>query len=230
MLVSIHTIQYSDSLESIWTVLTWEEARLLKDKDAADLALDVNDLLERLEALSAAQRKAWRGELIAQAGIDACDDDIDDVIDDIDNELLRADRDRDSARYKRYFKKPRHAIVRLGLESEIEQVRTWPASLNTEPEKSLKKLATRLEEVISAGDAAAEERRRAAAKTGDHRVREIVRFIDDVNAARRTRYGLLIQRAEEMKLGPDWPGRFFRKSSQGAKKVKPEMPKDGDPR
>ncbi|MCK6589933.1 MAG: hypothetical protein HUU21_14655 [Polyangiaceae bacterium] len=226
--MSINTIQYSDSLEFIWTVLTWEEARLLKDKNAADLAPEVNDLIERLNAISAGQRKAWRAELVAQAGVDACDDEIDDVVDDVDNELLRADRDRDAPRYKRYFKKPRHAIVRLGLESEIEQVRTWPESLKTEPEKALKKLAARLEEVIAAGDAAVEERQRAAGRTSDHRVRDIVRFIDDVNAARRTRYGLLIQRAEELKLGPDWPNRFFRKSTQGAKKVK-ASPKPEEP-
>jgi hypothetical protein len=230
--MSINTIQYSDSLEFIWTVLTWEEARLLKDKNAADLAPEVGELLERLDALNAGQRKAWRAELIAQAGVDAGDDDIDDVVDDVDNELLRTDRDRDAPRYKRYFKKPRHAIVRLGLESELEEVRTWPESLKTEPEKALKKLAVRLQEAIEAGDAAVKERQRAAAKTSDHRVREIVRFIDDVNAARRTHYGVLIQRAEELKLGADWPGRFFRKSTQGAKRVKAEPkaeePKGGD--
>lgn len=89
-----------------------------------------------------------------------------------------------------------------------------------EPEPTLQSLGARLEADIIAGEAAVRDRWNAAASTSDHRVREIVRFIDDVNAARRARYGLLIQRAEERSLPADWPHRFFKKSTQNPKKAK----------
>ncbi|CAN98319.1 hypothetical protein ACSRUE_07835 [Sorangium sp. KYC3313] len=218
--MAINTIHYDDSLDLIWSVLVYEEARLLKDRNASDLASEAGALVERWTQVNTGQRSAWRAEIVAQAGIDAEDDMLDDTVDELDNELLRTFRDRDAPQRKRYFKKARHEIVRLGLESEIEVVRAWPASLKTEGEPALQALGARLEGDIARGDAAVEERQRAAAATADQRVREIVRFVDDINAARRTRYGLLIQRAEERRLPKDWPGRFFKKSTQGPKKVK----------
>jgi hypothetical protein len=227
--MTINTIRYEDSLDTLWSTLVYEEARLLQDKNASDLAPEAGALVERWAAVDAGQRSAWRAEIVAQAGIDAGDDALDDTVDEIDNELLRVVRDRDAARRKRYFKKNRHEIVRLGLESELQEVRAWPASLKTEPEPALQALGARLEGDIALGDTAVAERQRAAASTADHRVREIVRFVDDINASRRARYGLLIQRAEQRGLPPDWPGRFFKKSTQGPKKVKtgpatPEQP------
>ncbi|AGP41456.1 hypothetical protein [Sorangium cellulosum] len=218
--MAINTIHHDDSLDHIWSVLVYEEARLLTDKDASDLAPEAGALVERWAQVNAGQRSAWRAEIVAQAGVDTEDDLLDDTVDELDNELLRAFRDRDAPQRRRYFKKARHEIVRLGLESQLEVVRAWPASLKSEREAALQALGARLEEDIARGDVAVEERLRAAAATADQRVREIVRFVDDINAARRTRYGLLIQRAEERRLPKDWPGRFFKKSSQGSKKAK----------
>jgi hypothetical protein len=218
--MAINTIQYDDSLDHIWSVLVYEEARLLKDQNASDLAAEAGALVERWAQVNAGQRSAWRAEIVAQAGVDAEDDLIDDTIGQLDNELLRTFRDRDAPQRKRYFRKARHEIVRLGLESQLEVVRAWPASLKSEGEAALQALGARLEEDIARGDVAVEERQRAAAATADQRVREIVRFVDDINAARRTRYGLLIQRAEERRLPKDWPGRFFKKGTQGTRKSK----------
>jgi hypothetical protein len=118
-----------------------------------------------------------------------------------------------------------HPVDREGVFGEA----TWGRDLKTEREPSLQALGARLEENITACDAAIAERRNAAASTSDHRVREIVRFVDDVNASRRARYGVLIQRAEERGLPPDWPGRFFKKNSQGPKKVKSAPPSGNQP-
>ncbi|WP_437733157.1 hypothetical protein [Sorangium sp. So ce1335] len=218
--MAINTIHHDDSLDHIWSILVYEEARLLKDRNASDLAPEAGALVERWAQVNAGQRSAWRAEIVAQAGVDAEDDLLDDTIDEIDNDLLRVFRDRDAPQRKRYFKRARHEIVRLGLESELEVVRAWPASLKTEGEAALQALGARLEADIARGDAAVDERQRAVAATADQRVREIVRFVDELNAARRTRYGLLIQRAEERRLPKDWPGRFFKKSSQGTKRTK----------
>lgn len=222
--MSITLIKQDDSLDTIWSVLTYEESRLTNDEDASDLAPAAVSLVERWAIISSGQRGAWRNAITAQGKVDAKASALKAVINRLDDELMRISRDRDSPRRKRYFKKARHELVCLGLESALDAVRAWPASLKTEPEPSLQALGARLAECIAAGDAAVLERSIAAASTGDHRVREIMRFVDECNAVRRTRLGLLIQRAQERGLPADWPDQFFKKTSQGRKVKAPEPP------
>jgi hypothetical protein len=217
--MSIQTINPETSLDGIWNVLVWEEARLLRDKNAQDLAPEVANHLTRWAAVRAGQLDKWRAEIIAQAGVDASDDDLDDTTDAIDRELQHIDGDRNSARYLRYFKKTRSVITRLGLENQLDIVRGWVDSLKTEAETALSALGATLGANVTGGDAAVAARRASAAATADHRVRDIVRLVDDINAARRTRYGVLIQRAEALKLPKDWPNRFFKKGESSSKKA-----------
>ena len=218
--MSFITIQYRDSLDLIWTFLTYEAARLAHDKDAIDFAPPALSLVEHWKTVLMGQRDTWAAEIHAQAGVDAGDNALDDTITALDKEMLRLVPDREAPRRKRYFKKPRNEITRLGLESAIEYVRLWPESLKSEPEPSLQALGARLAEQIVAGDALVRERASALARTSDHRVREIVRFVDAINAERRVRYGLLIQRAHERGLPIDWPNRFFKKTTVVQRKAK----------
>jgi len=215
--MAIRTIEHDASLDEIWNILVWEEARLTKDKNASDLAPEVAEHITRWKAVENGQREAWRAEIIAQAAVSAGDDDLDDTTAAIDRSLLHVVGERGAPRYVRYFKKTRSDITRLGLESQLGAVREWPASLKTEAEADLQALGARLDANVADGDAAITSRRTSAAATADHRVREIVRFIDDVNAARRTRYGLLIQRGETLGLAKDWPNRFFKRGSSAPK-------------
>lgn len=215
--MAIRTIEQDASLDEVWDILVWEEARLKMDKDAKDLAPEVAEHVTRWKLVHDGQREAWRAEISAQAAVSAGDDDLDDTTTAIDRELLHVAGERSSPRYVRYFKKTRSDITRLGLESQLGVVREWPNSLKTEPEKGLQDLGARLAENVNAGDTAVGGRRTSAAATADHRVREIVRFIDDVNAARRTRYGVLIQRGESLGLAKDWPLRFFRRGTSSPK-------------
>lgn len=220
----INMIQHDDSLDTMWSVLTYEESRLLNDKDVSDLVPAATALVERWTPISNGQRSAWRVSIVAQARVDACSSALRATINDFHEELRRVVRDRDSPRWKMYFKKTRHELVRLGLESALGAVRGWPAALSTEPEPSLQALGARIEERIAAGDAAERERLLAAVSTGNHRVREIVRFVDECNAVRLTRCGLLIQRAQERGLPADWPRQFFKTTPQGRKAKAPEPP------
>ena len=214
----IRTIPHDEGLDSIWEELVYSESRTLKDKNAKDQAKPFAQLIERCDEIRAGQRQAWRAEIVAQAGVDAADDALDDDVDDLDTELLHAERgERTSPRYKHYFSKPKNEIVRLGLESELGKVRGWPASLKAEPEKPLQKMAGRFETDIEAGDAAIKERQETAQVRSAHRVKEIVTFIDDVNAARRSIYGILLSRGEELKMDSDWAGRFFRRTARAPK-------------
>ncbi len=180
MAAPIRTIQNSDSLDTVWEELVYTEARLGSDKDAKDFTKDIAKLIEQSEAIRQGQLKVWRAEIAAQARVDAADDVLDDDVDDLDTELLHVVRqDRSSPRYRHYFSKPKNEIIRLGLESQLGKVRTWPDSLKNEAEKTLQKLGTRIAATIAEGDAALSARLTAAQQRAVHRVKEIVTFIDD---------------------------------------------------
>ena len=214
------TLDYDTGMESLRTELVYTEARLLKDKNAADLAPVFKGLQERQAKVAEGQRAAWREETIAEAGVDYADDSLDDRTIEVSEALLNAlKRNRESPRYTRYFKTAPNAVVRLGLESQLETVVEWPASLKGEPEDPVKEQGTLLEKDITDGRAAIEERNKAMAKRADHRVREIVRLVDDVNGARLSVYGQLVTRVEERKLPRTWPDRFFRQEQRARRKT-----------
>lgn len=221
----IRMIQHEESLDAVWEELVYSEARCLKDPNAKGFAKDFGNLIERCEEVRAGQRKAWRAEIAAQAGVDAADDELDDIVDELDDELLYILRgDRTSPRYRHYFSKPKNEIVRLGLESELGKVRAWPPSLKAETEKPLQKLGARLEADIAAGDEALSERLTAAQQRAVHRLKQIMTLIDDVNAARRSIYGTLLARGEELKLDADWANRFFRRTARAPRAKQAAQP------
>jgi hypothetical protein len=220
---TIFMIDYSDSLDTIWSQLVYTEARLLKDPRAKDLAPVITKMLDRWETVSAGQRTCWHHEIVAQAGVDYEDEQLDETVDDVDHAIIHIDRDRESLRYRRYFPHGKAEIIRLGLETELDRVRTWPTQLGGESEKPLQKLGTRVATHLADGDAAVAERRDAVTATGTQRVREIVKLVEDVNGARRSLFGLLLQRGEEAKLDPSWAQGFFRKSTATVKSAKAKV-------
>jgi len=66
-------------------------------------------------------------------------------------------------------------------------------------------------------DAALKRRTQAATSRTDHRVRSITTLIDDINGARLSLFGALLQKAAELHLQPDWPNRFFRRTTRSPK-------------
>jgi len=214
------TLDYDMGMESLRTELVYSEARLLKDKNASDLAPVFKTLQDRQAKVAEGQRAAWREETIAEAGVDYADDTLDDRTIEVSEALLTVvKRNRESPRYTRYFKTPPNAVVRLGLESQLEAVAVWPDSLKGEAEDPVKEQGGLLEKDITDGRAAIEERNKAMAKRADHRVREIVRLVDDVNAARLSVYGQLVTRVDERKLPRTWPDRFFRQEQRARRKT-----------
>ncbi|MBI4957485.1 MAG: hypothetical protein HY908_36090 [Myxococcales bacterium] len=217
--MTIRTLQHEESLETVRDELVYTDARLKKSKHTKPHVGALADLLTRWQTVFVGQLGVWDAQTVAQAGVDAVDDDLDDLVDDTDRALRQIVKDdRGSARYRRYFPEAPSALARLGLESELDRVRTWPGSLGSEPEDALKTLAPAVAASVAEGDAAVAERRAAAAAGADQRVRDIVRLVDDVNAARRSLYGTLIQLAEAQHLASDWPRRFFRRRERAARK------------
>lgn len=216
--MAIRTIRDNESTESIWEELVFTEARLLGDEHAKELAPTISALLARVEQLHGGQLGLRREVATAQAQVDAMDDQLDDWVRALDTALLTVvGQNTQSPRYRRYFPAKPSNIIRLGLESELGRVRSWAGSLATEPEPALQQLGAELSKLVVAGDAALERRRQAATARSDHRVRSITTLIDDINGARLSLYGQLILKATELHLPPDWPNRFFRRTTRTPK-------------
>lgn len=216
----IRTIPENASLDQIWEEGVFTEARMLKDSNAEDFAPRFGEMVERTETVRAGQYQAWRKEIVAQAGVSAMDDRIDDVVEEVVEQIYTVSgKDRSSPRFRRYSDGPPSAILRLGLESEIKRVEGWPTSLAGEPEPATKALAPKMEQTIAEGRQALSDRVKSASERADHRVREIVRLIDDLNALRLSVYGALVQRAVDRGLPRDWPNRFFRRARRAPRRA-----------
>jgi uncharacterized protein (DUF1786 family) len=207
------------ALDTARDELIYTEARVLMEARTASLAVTFVTLQERTDAVQAGQRAVWRREVVAHVGVAYADEILDECVENVSEQLLRVipRRDRKDARYLRYFKKAPSGVVRLGLASELEVVRAWPASLKTEPEDALKQAGVALEKAIEQGEKALAERASAMAATADHRVRSIVPLLDDVNAARLSVYGHLVGLVQEHGRARDWPDRFFRTEAREKK-------------
>lgn len=209
--MSIRIIRDSESLDSAWEELVFTESRLVTDVNAEPFAVNISGLISRVEQVRSGQFGTWREEVAAQAAVAAIDDRLDDWVRLFDYTLrVVLSNDVESPRYRRYFSVAPQQFFRMGLERELGRSRSWIDSLATEPEEGLRALGLQLKHLVADGDAALERRRRAAGTRADHRVREITSLVDDINAARASLYGALIQRATELQLPRDWPDRFFR--------------------
>ena len=217
-------LRSSDSLDSHWEEIIYTEARLL----AAGLkpqAAACAKAIRRLEGIDAGQRAAWRREIVAQAHVDTADDALDDQTESLSRDLLHLEkRNRNARRYKQYFKGAVSVIVRLGLASQIPVVRAMTTTLASEPEKALKQRAKELTSVLKKGDEAVTERRDAAGARAAHRAREIVSFVDDLNALRATQHAELTLLALKKNLPRDYADRFFRRSVKTARALDAEAP------
>ncbi len=227
--MTVRKIDRDESLDYVWEELVYTDARLRMDTNAEDLAPQFEAMLKRWAKVDAGQRTVWRGEILAQAAVDAQNDTLDDTTDDVADALFAAeDKDRTSPRFRRYFGARRPSeVIKMGLESQLEIVKPWVQPLKTEPEHDLQQLGARLEGNVETGTAAVNGRMTAAGNSANFRVRERIRFVEDVNALRESVYGILMQRAADKKLGKTWPDRFFRHSSGGGRKKGGEEGKGG---
>ncbi|MBM4783169.1 MAG: hypothetical protein GQE15_36295 [Archangiaceae bacterium] len=206
----IRTITTTASLDACWREHTFTTA-MLSDPDTASLASHFGFVDARIESLGAGQRAKWRDEVIADARVAQADRALDLLTNKLSSELLHLDgQNRDTPRFKLYFKKSPSLVTKLALAAQLEVCQNWPATLTTEPEASLKALATEFTNVIALGKGALQGREAAQVATAVHRAREILPFIDDFNAARQTVYGQLSSIAGQTRKPRGWAESFFR--------------------
>ena len=223
--MTIRVIRDNEALETTWEEMVFTESRLLGDANAKVFAANITGLVSRLEQVRSGQLGVWREEITAQAAVNALDDRLDDWVRSFDLVLQTiVKQDTTSPRYKRYFAVPPSQIIRMGPEKELNRVRAWADSLATEPEAALQEQSAQLKSIIVDGDQALERRRNAATARADHRVRDITSLLDDINGARSSLYGALMQQATELHLPRDWPDRFFRHAAKTARAPVPPQP------
>ena len=218
--MSPRTIQYDDSLDYVWEEVTYTEARLAADPRTGDLAPRFAGFYARLDAVRSAQYGVWRGEIVAQAHVDAADERLDACVVAVGAELDRAGDDRGSPRRQRYLGPlTARKVAAQALESELKVVRAWPDSLATEEEPALQGCAEPLRGAVAKGESAVAERSRAQSARKDFMARERAKLVDALNDLRTEVHAELAKRVVPNKLGREWPAGFFRKgpSSRAAK-------------
>ncbi len=216
----IQTLSEDATLEYHYEELVYAEARLKADPQTRKLAAAMAPLFKRCDALMAARRTFSRDAVTAQAAIDTQDDHLDDLTNELARSLSNAGTGRD-ARFKLYFKRAPSEVVRFGLESQLDYMKGWPAMLAKETEPALKKAGTGLSAFIKNTAPIVEARRTAADERSAWRVRELLRFVEDHNAVRRSLHGQLTTLGADKRLGRDWPDRFFRRGSRGTGALNP---------
>ncbi len=210
-------IPASSSLPVHEQELLYSLDRLEADPDTRDLAAMLEPLLGALATVHAAQKAAWRDENRGDAAVRYADQVLDDAVDALWNQLLfLADRRTDDPRVRTYFPKPRSEVVRLGLQSQLAVVGSWPTALAGEPEPELQALGVRLQQAIDAGQAAVSRRADAVLARATQKAREVLLLKDDIQAARQSVYGELVRRAAAARRPRSWADGFFRTASRAA--------------
>ncbi len=221
-------VDYRDSLDFIWEEAVYTEARLASDARAQHLAARFADFLSTLDAVRTGQYAAWRAEVVAQAAVDAADDTLDDAVLGAGKALDAAvDGDHDDPRWTRYFSQATpKKVASMGLDAELKVVRTWPDSLKTESEKSVRAHAAPLAEAVAQGNAAVTQREAAQARRRDFMARDKARLIDAFNDLRVDVHADLSKMIVGHKLDRAWPDRFFRHGTN-TKPAAPAPPPGG---
>lgn len=194
----IHMFEPSESLDTVWRELVWTEGRLLAEPTTAALSPPVLALLERIPALEARVRTAWRAEARAQAAVDVAAVGLELLVEGFADRMRRiASEDGDDTRYRKYFGPAASRVPRAGITTQLDTVQGWPLLLTQEPEADLKLGAERFAAAIARGRTAIAARAQAALDRETERLRSIVPFIEDVNAVRAGIYAHLDDRAAQ---------------------------------
>jgi hypothetical protein len=221
--MTVRKLHYHDSLDTIWNELVYTRARLEADPDARELGIPLQDIVGRLYALKQNQYKTWEGEVMAQAKVDAVDYALDMTVYDFGYTMDRLVKsNHKDPRWTRYFGTDTVGTIRRqGLQSEITRITNWVDSLKTETDPELKNLGTRFETIVNNARNVLTDREKAITARADYRARDIMTFIDDINAMRLSIYGELTTRTNTTGHHRGWADEFFYHTNRTARNFTP---------
>jgi hypothetical protein len=220
------TIQQDESPEKVWEELCFSRAALLTQTLAGALAESVKPLTAKSIELRREQWEHWEREQEAQAGVVAVNYVLDAVTFDLSEAKIDALREvnsgwrdreaRESKEYEHYFPIAPNAIAKLAPEAQAPYMRPWLKALESETDKRLLDLLSRLTKALQEADTALQKREDAQAGTALHRLRSIEPFIAEVNVFRTKLYATLLTISQENRLPKSWADLFFRPAPQAS--------------
>ena len=193
--MSIRAFEPHRSLQHHDEVLIHDESRLAADPLTEHLAPPFKAASERLGIVERNQRLCQYAVVRSNALVAHWNDQTNATNEAIARELLHiAQGNRESARFTRYYKhNAPHEISKMGLANKLEATKLWPEMLADEPESTLSPLSARYATCLSSGLAALEARSRAERARDDHRNRDILTLIADLNTLREKTFAELIK-------------------------------------
>lgn len=182
--------------------------RVRHSPDAKSQLVLAESLLTDARAGLALEDKLSERLIEADAGVMLRNIDLDAVVTEHRGVIQRKTRGKtDHKLHQRFYgSQSPHAIIRLGLRSQLPIVEPWIESLKRDPDPDLQALATPLEKVVQAGHAACAAQDHAIQALRDFRADKRAKLFDSVNAGRRTIWAAL----SALPVGPDFALSFFR--------------------
>jgi hypothetical protein len=191
--------------------LTFLEAGLLAEPEAAGLAVQVAALLEEGQGLEQRRKALRRAQLQRKAQTVAVDGRLDEQIRALHTDALHAvKQNRKERAFSSLFDQTIPATVRYALRRQVEVARGLVARLGLGllPEELRVRHTSALGALIEEGARVLEAQDQAEMEMARLRL-ELEDWKRDVNAARMQVYGALLEVASGKKLRREWAERFF---------------------
>ena len=223
-MAGIATFSTDDSLSDVlrpeWL---YTAARLKKNRHAKAFAAEFEPVGALIDTAIKTQNGLDDAAVLAAAGRDAADEDLDPVVAQVlATILIFTNGDRGDPLYVSYAGDQTAAeVTKPVLGSELALVADWPDSLSKESDPSLQAFAVPLSEAVANGVTAEKEVKASDKALSDFRLLgERRKVVDAFNAARASLFGKLGQFRHdhpELRLPTSWAMSFFRRSSKTAR-------------
>ncbi len=201
------------SLDDVEEEVLYTEAALKADPDAEDLLPLTANWLAAVDQQRAREREVRRTVATVDATRVVADNRLDQACTRFGDQLfLDVNKDRNSPRWKQFFKVPVSRFVRTALPRQIASVRAWLQSddaLFTQHKADIEQWVTRADDALVKTRALALSRGQAAISRAE--------FAEDLTHERDGLEAALGARARERGLDRRWPNSFFRSSSRSSR-------------
>jgi hypothetical protein len=215
----VRTLSQRTSLVAVGGELRYTTSRLIAHEEGAPYVAEFQGLCQK-GTLVQNQEQSLRDKVTdAQAVVDH----VDDLIDAFVKKFMRAldgitNNDRKHPLVQFYLgKKTPSDFAKPVLGPQLQEMANWLPSLQSSEHPSLKSLEPELADLVAKGKAAAKGKTDAELARDHFRdVGERYKFIEEVNAKRKTLYGNLAKRPHENEALPqNFADRFFRREPRG---------------
>jgi hypothetical protein len=199
------TGQHAAMAKPLRALLTQWKTIEAEREDADDAMVDANAVVRHIDAALDREVNHLAGQLLAENG-----------------------RDTAAPGFRRFFPEAPSAVIRLGLESEIEHTKKFDTvAEEVGASKEVKAILKRVDALRTKGGAALKEREKVAERQGRVSLR-IATWKDDANHARRSVESALEKLAAEQRLPRSYSDEFFppgRTAKRTVEAAPPDQPK-----